>query len=163
MNAGLIDRWNSVVTADDQVYILGDLFFCGAIKAKAITARLNGKKYWVMGNHDWGKIKRHRCVEFGFEFMVDQFCTRIGRRHDVILNHFPYDGDHTDSDRYVEYRPKDEGGWLLHGHVHNAWKVKGRQINVGVDVWDWIPVSESALENIIYLKESLECHPRGAE
>ena len=41
--------------------------------------------------------------------------------------------------RYIEHRPDDDGGWLLHGHVHEKWRQNGRQINVGVDAWNFAP------------------------
>jgi calcineurin-like phosphoesterase family protein len=31
---------------------------------------------------------------------------------------------------------------LVHGHVHGSWQVSGRQVNVGVDVWDWRPITD---------------------
>jgi calcineurin-like phosphoesterase family protein len=46
-------------------------------------------------------------------------------------------------------RPVDNGLPLIHGHVHNSWKVNGRQINVGVDVWDFTPVSEADLSLLV--------------
>lgn len=146
MNAGLIANWNAVVADEDEVYILGDWFFCGTIKAREILIQLKGKKRWILGNHDWGKIKRHRAAEFGIDFMVDVFCIRLGR-YDVQLSHFPYkgSGDHTAEERYIDHRLEDKGGWLLHGHVHHLWQTKGRQINVGVDVWNYAPVSEHTL------------------
>lgn len=58
-------------------------------------------------------------------------------------------GDHMAEERFMEHRPKNEGNWLLHGHVHSAWKVKDKQINVGVDVWDYKPISELAIYEII--------------
>ncbi len=148
MNQGLIDAWNAKVTDADEIYVIGDMFFCGTIKAKKILAKLRGQKHLIMGNHDWGKIKKHRAEEFGFKFIVDQFCLRIAGQ-DVILNHFPYEGDHTEEVRFKDKRPTDVGGWLLHGHVHSAWRIKGKQINVGVDVWDYLPVNERDIERII--------------
>lgn len=56
------------------------------------------------------------------------------------LHHFPYQGDHTEKDRYQCYRPVDNGNLLLCGHVHDLWKFNGRMINVGVDCWDFKPV-----------------------
>jgi len=148
MNAGLIKNWNETVNPEDVVYILGDMFFCGTIAAKEILRQLNGRKMLIAGNHDWGKLKKHRAQEFGFDFITDQHCIRLGR-HDVIMNHFPYHGDHMEEERFRDKRPVDKGGWLLHGHVHNAWKVNGRQINVGVDVWDWRPVHEERILHLI--------------
>jgi calcineurin-like phosphoesterase family protein len=30
----------------------------------------------------------------------------------------------------------------VHGHVHTSWRLNGRQLNVGVDVNDYAPISE---------------------
>jgi len=67
----------------------------------------------------------------------------------VLLHHFPYDGDSHDEDRYVQWRPVDEGDWLLHGHVHTNWRQNGRMINVGIDAWDLAPVAEDTLVELI--------------
>lgn len=148
MNQGLIENWNRTVGVDDEIFILGDMFFCGTNRAKEIMQRLNGKKFLILGNHDWNVVKKPRAKEFGFEWVLEQFCVRIAGK-DVIMNHFPYSGDHMEEDRFLDKRPIDAGMWLLHGHVHSEWKVRGRQINVGVDVWDWRPVPEIEIENII--------------
>lgn len=157
MNAGLIENWNKTVTEDDEVYMLGDMFFSGTQRSAIILKQLRGKKYWIMGNHDWGKIKKHRAVEFGIEWMCDKFCVRIGRE-DVKLSHFPYagSGDHTEMERYTEHRYEDDGGWLLCGHVHQMWKQKKRMINVGVDVWDYKPVAEAEILKLIESEQAYE-------
>jgi calcineurin-like phosphoesterase family protein len=36
----------------------------------------------------------------------------------------------------------DDGLPLICGHVHEAWRVRGRMLNVGVDVNDFTPVSQ---------------------
>jgi calcineurin-like phosphoesterase family protein len=38
---------------------------------------------------------------------------------------------------------------LLHGHVHNAFLLSGRGINVGVDVHGFAPVGAQALAQVI--------------
>jgi calcineurin-like phosphoesterase family protein len=60
------------------------------------------------------------------------------------LCHFPYSINAYD-ERYRDKHPQDTGGRLLSGHVHDAWKMQGRNINVGSDVWDYTPVHESEL------------------
>lgn len=50
MNEAIIERWNSVVRADDVVYHLGD--FCFGRNNIAIAAHLNGRKRLILGNHD---------------------------------------------------------------------------------------------------------------
>ena len=63
--------------------------------------------------------------------------------------HFPYHGDSRDEQRFDHHRPIDDGGVLLHGHVHTRWRVEGRQINLGCDVWDYRPVAEDELEPVV--------------
>lgn len=148
MNKGLIEAWNFTVKPDDSIFILGDMFFCGSRKSIPIMRRLNGKKYLISGNHDWSKLPQRRAAEFGFEHICDGGEIVIGNQL-VTLSHFPFKGDHTDDERYVDKRPKNFGQWLLHGHVHSAWQIKDKQINVGVDVWNYRPVSEDIIEGII--------------
>ena len=62
----------------------------------------------------------------------------------VTMCHYPY----TD-ERYPELCPVDNGSWLIHGHVHDEWQINGRQINVGVDVWDYTPVSIETIRSLI--------------
>jgi calcineurin-like phosphoesterase family protein len=92
----------------------------------------------------------------------------------VQLSHFPRAGDSDPStpDRYLDYRPRTTTSrapqpWLLHGDVHRAWTVNGRQVNVGVDVWDYAPVSAETLLSVI--REGMppcdcsgESHPAGS-
>ena len=69
-----------------------------------------------------------------------------------LLNHFPYFAEESSTTyklKHQELSPKDKGLWLLHGHVHEKWKVKGRMINVGVDAWDFYPIPISTIESII--------------
>jgi calcineurin-like phosphoesterase family protein len=72
----------------------------------------------------------------------------VGNRW-VLACHFPYRGDSHDHDRFVEQRPVDQDAWLLHGHVHERWRQRGRMINVGVDAWQCAPVDQSTLVTVI--------------
>ena len=79
----------------------------------------------------------------------------------VAVSHFPYQNKNDTApkverkgktivgDKFSEYRVKDEGGWLLCGHVHEKWAVQDKQINVGIDAWGGYPVSEETLVGII--------------
>jgi len=51
--------------------------------------------------------------------------------------------------RFIGDKYINRGQWLLHGHVHQAWKVKGNMINLSVEVWDYKPVSEDTIYEII--------------
>ncbi|ADX31992.1 hypothetical protein TPA2_gp78 [Tsukamurella phage TPA2] len=66
-------------------------------------------------------------------FVVDD------QRREVLLSHFPYQdgGDHTEYERYQQYRLPSRGRFLLHGHTHSplAHVRNSRQIHVGWDAW----------------------------
>ena len=54
----IIERWNSVVRPEDVVYHLGDVGkFSSEEDAEQIIKRLNGDKYLIMGNHDYGNAE----------------------------------------------------------------------------------------------------------
>jgi calcineurin-like phosphoesterase family protein len=80
--------------------------------------------------------------------------------YNCILTHLPpvECGDHKAGEsvydkeiRFVKHRPEypPEDTWMLCGHVHEAWKRHGRVINVGVDVWDFYPVSVDQLLEVM--------------
>src|ERR1700723_2105463 len=78
-----------------------------------------------------------RYIEYGFAEVHQEM--RLGP---FLVSHLPYmdDSDSGYNARYPQFRPKDNGEWLLCGHVHDSWKTKNRMINVGVDVWNFTPV-----------------------
>ena len=53
----LIDRWNSVVGIDDDIWILGDISWYPSMKTIAIFKQLNGVKHLCVGNHDKKLLK----------------------------------------------------------------------------------------------------------
>ena len=52
MDAELIRLWNSKVSADDHVYIIGDLCFRNGRQEQWYIKQLNGHKHLILGNHD---------------------------------------------------------------------------------------------------------------
>ena len=55
MNEAIIQRWNSVVSPEDTVYVLGDLCLGGGdalAKNEELLMRLNGNLQIILGNHD---------------------------------------------------------------------------------------------------------------
>ncbi len=157
MHEALIARWNESVQPYDDVWVLGDFALGRPNETLPIVALLNGCKVLVPGNHDrcWdghearakGWVERY--LDAGFaEVRQGAIKLKIGREQ-VRACHFPYRGDSNDHDRYVDRRPVDRGEWLLHGHVHERWRQRGRMVNVGVDAWAYSPVSEATLASII--------------
>jgi calcineurin-like phosphoesterase family protein len=104
MQAELIKRWNSVVSKDDIVYILGDYMLSNHKEfLKNKTALFNGNKVLVMGNHDTMKPKDY--INGGF---IQATRKPILVEPHVILMHEP---------------PKEEdiidGMFYIFGHVHD--------------------------------------------
>lgn len=137
MNDQLIQRHNALVQPDDRVYHLGDFALMTGPKIKGIVQSLNGQHVLIKGNHDHESVKRY--MDFGFFNAVEKKIIPFAGEF-VTLHHSPYD---------PVFNP-DEGGWLFCGHVHEAWKTKGKMINVGVDVWDYAPVSVHQLRKLIW-------------
>lgn len=153
MNEGLIERWNRAVGETDDVWILGDYCFGGSRFIADINRRLHGKKHLLRGNHDWGNVKTHR-LDLGFTSIVDgKRDFKLKGPNDTLItvtgSHFPYRGTSEHDTRYEDKKPIDQGLWLLHGHVHCAWLSKGKMVNVGTDVWGYMPVSEETLVDFI--------------
>jgi len=157
MNDELIRRWNDVVAPTDTVWVLGDVALGPIDQTLGLIDRLAGRKLLVAGNHDrcWtGHGRRaqgwtERYCSAGFDQVHQGEVTLEVGGCNVTVCHFPYRGDSHDEDRYLEHRPADESGWLLHGHVHDRWRQWGRMINVGVDVWAYRPVSAEAIGSLI--------------
>ncbi len=128
MNETIIKNWNYKVKADDEVYLLGDVAFCGDNKAKELLDRLNGRIYLIEGNHDRGKLKtitRFEWRKYYHELKVDGTT--------FVLFHYP-----------IEFWNKRHRGSIhLHGHSHGGLgkNLKTKRIDVGIDCWNYFPVS----------------------
>ena len=165
----LVERWNATVGPRDRVIILGDACMGTITDTIRIIARLHGEKWLQPGNHDWlhpahhgrvtalakGKTQKVLDMEALYfeafdEILKLHIVMSLGDLGMVTVCHFPPYGDHTDEERYAEYRPEDRGQRFLHGHVHDLWadKEDGRLINVGVDVRNYAPVSTDELETL---------------
>lgn len=162
MNNALIENINRRVRKKDHLLIAGDFSFAGMEATKDIVSKINGYKIFVKGNHD---RKANRLLELGFDDVIENDFIRIGN-HRVLVSHFPYhpistyeknekeevkcDFSFENDRRYLHKRILDDGKtWLIHGHCHNAWKQKGRQINIGVDVWNYAPVHHEKILELI--------------
>lgn len=165
MNGAMIKNWNDIVKPEDTVYCLGD-FSLAFRPVEAYSGLLNGTKYLVPGNHDFchSYHKKSRNPErraewikkyeaYGWIVLPEQTTLDIPGVATVNLCHHPYRlvtaAGETYDDKYEKWRPKDDGRWLLCGHVHEKWKVVGRMINVGVDQWDFKPVPITEITKII--------------
>lgn len=159
MNTVLVDNINDRCSPDDTLWIVGDVVMGKFTDNIEILSRLNPTLMMVGGNHDrihpahrssdaMRDVHRKLYLRY-FSAIAAQGIRRFalgGRDGPVVqVNHFPYEGDSQENDRFADMRPRDEGLPLIHGHVHTAWRTRGRQFNVGVDVNDYAPVHEDVL------------------
>ena len=156
MNEAIIANWNNVVGEDDTVFHLGDVALGKWADWDGILTQLHGHKILVVGNHErifageTEKNRRRFKDEYPkwFEEIYDHipnFILADGTR--VNLSHFPYEADHMERSRHMEFRLKDNGIPLIHGHTHldqiMSKSNKGTiQVHVGMDAHNYTPVSE---------------------
>ena len=157
MNEAIFARWRATVAPDDEVWVLGDVVLGHDWRESLhAIAALPGRKVLVAGNHDrcWAGhgAKHSRYVaDYAVAFDVRQGTQRLtidGIECDV--SHFTYvDEARERPDKYAAWRPRDEGRPLLCGHVHEKWKRRGREVNVGCDQWEFAPVAETTLAALL--------------
>lgn len=107
----LIERWNSVVGMDDDVWILGDFSWYSVMKTIEIYKQLNGVKHLVVGNHDH-KLLRNKDIQALFAEITNYKEIDFGNNCGVVLSHYP-----------IPCFNHHYYGWYhLYGHVHNSFE-----------------------------------------
>lgn len=151
MNRVMVERYNAVVDPSDTVYHLGDFAFGDIEKAEKIFRQLHGRKILILGNHDQSATRMRK---IGFTEIYKQLTIEIGGRL-VELSHYPYLAPNSPNSRWNAKRLKYAGRWLLHGHRHSTPDdcIRGNMIDVGVDAWNFTPVSLKTIQGIINARE----------
>jgi len=138
MDKALIKNHNEVVGKDDTVYIVGDLSLRSNQHMnyyQSVIRKLKGIKILILGNHDTLKPFSYvnnigfRSVHTSLEITIDGI--------DLILCHDP------------ALSCIDRSKIFICAHVHDLFKIQKNVINVGVDVWDYKPVSFEELKPYI--------------
>ena len=147
MDETIINNWDSVVGKDDYIFHLGDFCFGGADKWKYYLNQLNGKKYLILGNHDFKNYPRSQ--EYQFENVSQQMLITIGN-YKLVLNHYPF----LTFPGYYHNKI-----FQLFGHVHSGGRpnvdsprlklLLPTQYDVGVDNNNFKPVSFNEIYNKI--------------
>ncbi len=143
MNEELIARYNQRVGISDHVLWCGDVAFMKPEQTEAILKRLQGRRSLVLGNHDKRPIAFYEGC--GFEKVNKRECVFALGGFRVKACHFP-----PNDRRYPELSPKlRDDEFLVHGHTHDARKVNGRCVHVGVDAWDYGPADADSVVRIM--------------
>lgn len=123
----LVENWNKLVGKQDRVFHLGDFCFGDANTARAFLERLNGRIFYVQGNHD----KPAYAVRDLFQVFKEMYQLKIsdpdsprGRR-DIILCHYAM----------RVWNKSHHGAFHLYGHSHGslADDNEALSMDVGVD------------------------------
>jgi calcineurin-like phosphoesterase family protein len=142
MNEAILTRWNDIVSEDDIVYNLGDVFLGEDIEDSLnIIKQLKGKIYYAYGNHCTDKriaalktLPNTMDVQMGYR-------KKAGKK-EVILTHYPTLTANVPPDRV----------WSFHGHTHqNTNFVDSLPLcyHVGVDSHNCTPIAwEDAIKEM---------------
>lgn len=127
MDQQMIDRWNAVIEPEDEIWHLGDFAVRQSPERVAsLLADLHGGKHLIAGNNDdagvtvctgWSSVQAYA------ELTIDGTL--------LVLCHYPF----------RTWRNMSKGSINLHGHSHGRLKTLPRQFDVGVDVWDFQPIT----------------------
>lgn len=127
MNLAMVARWNETVGPEDEVWHLGDF----AIRQPQATVAellglLHGRKRLLAGNNDppaTTQLDGWETVQPYAEITVEGVL--------LVLCHYPF----------RTWHDMGKGSVNLHGHCHGRLTPQPRQFDVGVDVWDFRPVT----------------------
>lgn len=146
-DAAIVDAWHDQVATEDIVWVLGDVTLGDQRTGLQKISELPGTKHLIVGNHDRCFPTRvesyeHQRLYLGvFETVQLSTMLKVGAFR-VLLSHFPYTdgGIGGRPDKFTQWRLRDQGRPLVHGHTHAAetWSSSPSgtpQIHVGWDAW----------------------------
>lgn len=137
MNKKIIRNYNYKVEPEDEVFFVGD-FSLSSNKnnVERMVEKLNGTKHLILGNHD--RLRPFEYIDIGFTSVHTSLEVPGMFGGSYLLNHDPS----------VSEIAKDK--LFLCGHIHNLFKMTRNVLNIGVDVWDFYPVSEEEIINTFW-------------
>ena len=134
MTEAMIENHNKVVTNNnDRVYHLGDFAVGSPARIKEIFSRLRGQHFLVKGNHDGKDV-----LALPWQNIYETKGTRINGRY-IWMSHYPH----------RSWNRAYHGSWHIFGHVHSRCMPWGKSCDVGVDSWNYTPVSFEQLSELM--------------
>lgn len=137
MDSVLIDNWNSKIgKKGDSVYFLGDFTLGNKIQAQKYFSQLNGKIYVIStkNHHDRGWLKKNVIYRSKtnkiVEILPPIFEMKYFSRY-IVTCHFPM----------LSWNKSSHGSYHFHGHSHGNVMDFSGFFDVGVDCWNFFPVT----------------------
>jgi calcineurin-like phosphoesterase family protein len=126
MHELMIDKWNNQVSENDEVFILGDMFFLGGKQWSKIYStldRLKGIKHLIVGNHDHFALTVDDTELLKYFYSIQSYKEeKIGDTL-ICMMHYPI----------YRWNRQQYGSIHLHGHTHGSYQGEGKILDVGID------------------------------
>jgi len=136
MNESLVESWNSVVSDDDTVYVLGN-FAWDPETAELMLSRLNGTIFNITGEYDKAIIELDENslgrLDIGLLYnVIEEIPT-----YNAVISYWPL----------LDWPSKTKGSYSIIGHPNKKYKSdhKSRIINCTCDLWNFKPVEISKI------------------
>ncbi len=126
MNETIIENFNDRIMPDDTLYHLGDFSFGDAYRWRK---RFKCKNiFLIRGNHDKSGLK-----DAGFGWVKDthNLIRPEGKEISIFLSHYGH----------RVWPSSHHGSYHLYGHSHGKLPSYGKSFDVGVDCFNFIPIS----------------------
>ena len=149
MNKALIKNWNSKVSEDDTIYVLGDFIMGMADTIPDILAQLKGNIHLIRGNHD-SDVKMDYYAKAGIP--VSWMDTLSYKGKYFIMCHFPIENQ-----QLFKYMVGDNSEIIfLYGHIHDnaPHGYVNNTFHVGVDTNNYMPVDIEAIYQASLMEDS---------
>lgn len=148
MNEAIVEKYNSVICDEDDVYVLGDLMLNDNEKAIEYIEKLNGKIHVIRGNHDTNaRIELYKKLDNIVE--IEEAKHFRYKKFSLFLCHYP-----VLTSNYSDEKPLKSRMINICGHSHTKDKFLHFNDSViyhaEVDAHDLYPVKlDTILEEII--------------
>ena len=136
MNEAYVERWNSVVDEDDDIYVLGDLMLGPNEIGISYLKRLKGRIHIVAGNHDT-PTRRALYLELPNVWSLEWAFMLNYKKYHFFMTHFPCMTGNLEKESLKQMTLN------LYGHTHqrsNFYEDRPYMYHVGVDSHDGYPV-----------------------
>lgn len=136
MTEAIVERHNERIKNSDDVYFLGDFGFeVQKGYLERIFNKLNGRKHLIIGNHDKKEVLR-----LPWSSKPRERLTVVDEGRTIVLSHY--------AER--SWNKMYRGAFHLFGHCHGKLQGYGRSTDVGVDAWNFSPVTaDQAIERMM--------------
>ena len=156
MGKALIDNWNSKVTNNDIVFVLGDFFwFHSRHEIKKVIDKLNGKTIYIVPGNHCKRVAYELCDE-RVQLLDDISALYIREtgtpqvKYEVYVSHMPL----------MSWPHRERGSYNFFGHIHSGPRSlsqvdqdlpfhKGLQYDIGVDNNEYTPIELEEVINIL--------------